>query len=270
MTSFGLWFDHQLLEKGEAYSEKTGQFFSYTDTRVPSTYNVFGSPYKQFITDSSITGATIPTGVYVNGSEETRSDGVIFDFDNGRIISSGILATDTVTGTFSVKDFNIYFTNESEEDLLIERKYDSNSAYPSTNTNIDPYDYNIPAAFINSQLFMNEPFAYGGMDKTLTTVNVLVICNNAYELDGILSIFADSRNEAFAVIPFSGHPINEWGDLKSSPYDYDALAAQYTNKFYVESVVASKLSDKSKSVMPHSLYVGFLDFDVYTHRFPRQ
>ena len=31
MTSFMLWFDHTLIEKGEAYSNKTGQLYYMED-----------------------------------------------------------------------------------------------------------------------------------------------------------------------------------------------------------------------------------------------
>jgi len=269
-TSFALWFDNYLLRKGEAYTNQTGQFFSYTDQRISSSYNIFGSAYKQFVTDSSITGATIPTGIYANSVEQTSS-GVILDFGNGRILSTGIAPTATVTGSFSVKDFNIYFTNEGEEDLLIERKYNSRSSYPTTNTNIDPYDQSIPAVFINTESIKNEPFAFGGMDRTMTSVKAVVISDTPYLLDGILSIFADSRNEAFSIIPASAHPIDEYGDLKSPPYNYTSLAASYNDsKFYIDYVQASKMSDKAQSALPSNMYIGFLDFDIYTHRFPRQ
>jgi hypothetical protein len=38
------------------------------------------------------------------------------------------LGWDTVTGSFSVKDFNIYMTNDTEDDLIVENKYVVNSS----------------------------------------------------------------------------------------------------------------------------------------------
>jgi hypothetical protein len=272
MTSFALWFDNYLLKKGEAYENKTGQFFYYSDDRVDSNFKVFGSPYKQFVTDSSITGANIPTGVYINGTEYTRNDGVVFDFENGRILSQSFATGAAITGSFAVKDFNLYFTNEDEEDLLIERKYNETSSYEYANTNIDPYDDSIPAVFISSQTFTNEPFAFGGEDKTQTAIKCIIISNDAYKLDGILSIFADSRYEVFQQIPFSSHPINEYGDLKNGVYNYQQLSNTYKGQdsvFYIENVFASKISQKAQKQLPANLVVGFLDFDIFTHRFPR-
>ena len=77
-TSFILWFDNFLLKKGEAYSNTTGEFFYYADPRLDATYIAYGSPYKQWVTDSSIAGATIPTGVSIDGSFSGRNDGVNF------------------------------------------------------------------------------------------------------------------------------------------------------------------------------------------------
>jgi hypothetical protein len=270
MTSFKLWFDNYLLKKGEAFYNTTGTFFNYTDSRRPQEYKVFGSPYKQFVADSSISGANVCSGVYVNNVWTDNGDGLIIDHKEGRVFSSGLAATDSVTGSFSVKDFNIYYVNETEEDLIIERKYKPTSSFPSSNTRIDPYDFTIPAIFINTQTAMNDPFAFGGEDKTKTTVKAVIVSDDAYKLDGVLSIFADSRNEVFSILPFSADPFDEWGDIKSPPYDYDALVSATGNGlFYIDNVFASKLSDRSKKVLQSNLLVGFLDFDIYTHRFPR-
>ena len=161
-SSFFMWFDNFLLTKGEAYTNTTGDFFYYDDTLIDSNYTVFGSPYKQWVSDSSIAGATVPTGVYINGNLSGRADGVVLDFDNGRALASGASSTDTVTGSFSVKDFNIYFTNDTEDDLIVENKYVVNSRVPSgPYTYITPYDDVAPAIFLAASTLENKPFALG-------------------------------------------------------------------------------------------------------------
>ena len=126
-SSFFLWFDNFLLKKGEAYSNKTGELFNYADPRLDSRYVAYGSPYKQWVTDSSISGAIIPTGVSVVGAGTSgRDDGVVFDFENGRALFSGSDTSMTVTGEFAVKDFNVYLTNDTEDDLIVENKYTVN------------------------------------------------------------------------------------------------------------------------------------------------
>ena len=155
MTSFMLWFDHELLQEGEAYSNKTGTLYAKSDSRLPNTYISAQSNYKQWVNDSSITGEVnpiIPTDFQGSG----RADNIVFDFDNGRIIETGGSFTtgDALTGTFAVKDFNIYLTNETEEDLILENKFQINSRYgdPSM-SGIDPYDQVVPCYIFEFRVY---------------------------------------------------------------------------------------------------------------------
>lgn len=273
ITSFFLWFDNYLLKKGEAYSNKTGTLYYDNDTRLPSSYKAYASPYKQWVTDSSISGfenPIIPTSF--NGSG--RNDGIIFDFENGRIIETGgnFGTGESITGTFSVKDFNIYLSNETEEDLILENKYVLNSRYNDAPSGVKPYDQMTPAIFINTETIQNIPFAFGGEDQTQMSIKAVVLAENSYELDGVLSIFADSRHENIVMIPFTGYPVTEYGDLKNGVYSYTGLISDYKDaegELYIEDVVVSKLSDKASNASLGDLKVGFIDFDVYQHRYPR-
>ncbi len=272
MTSFLLWFDHELLQKGEAYSNKTGQLFHFSDSRLPTGYNVYASSYKQWVNDSSIFGSTnpeIPTSF--NGSG--RNDNIIFDFENGRIIETGgnFSSGESLTGTFAVKDFNVYLTNETEEDLIIENKFQLNSRYDQQPSGIEPYDQAVPAIFINSEFMTNEGFAFGGEDKTTNVIKAVVLAENDYQLDGALSIFADSARKVIPKIPFTGHPSTEYGDVKNGTYFYTGIENTYggSNPYYIEDVTVSKFSDRAQNKIPGDLKVGFIDFDVSTTRFPR-
>ena len=269
-SSFFMWFDNFLLTKGEAYTNKTGEFFYYDDTLIDSDYTVFGSPYKQWVSDSSIDGATVPTGVYVNGNLSGRADGIVLDFDNGRALAAGVSSTDTVTGSFAVKDFNIYFTNDTEDDLIIENKYVVNSRVPSgPYTYITPYDDVAPAIFLAASTLENKPFALGGMMDTVVLMKAVVISDDPYKLDGALSIFGDSVNEVIEPIPMSGFPYTELGDLKGDSYNYTGVKEGYAGEtpYFVDKVRTSKLSDRARKAVANELYIGFIDFDVQQHRY---
>ena len=269
-TSFFLWFDNFLLTKGEAFSNKTGDFFYYSDDRLDATYKAYGSPYKQWVTDSSITGATVPSGVYIGGNFSGRDDGVVLDFDNGRALVSGSSTDLTITGSFAVKDFNVYMTNDTEEDLVVENKYTVNSRLPSgPYTYISPYDDVVPAVFIASSDSRNSPFALGGMQDTQVTMKAVVLAEDPYQLDGVLSIFMDSAEECINPIPMTGYPTTELGDLKNNTYNYINKRNEYSDeiKFYINGVTTSRLSDRDRKSLAHDLYVGFVDFDVQQHRY---
>jgi hypothetical protein len=272
-SSFMMWFDNYLLTKGQAFTNLTGVFYNYEDERIPSVYKVFGSPYKQWVSDYSVSGATVPSGVFVNGVFKGRPTGVsnttsanILDFDNGRALLSGVLASSTVTGSFAVKDFNIYYTNETEEDLILDRKKSSNESIGTNEsfTYVAPYDQMVPAIYINNSSIQNEPFAFGGTNQTNTNINAVVITKDPYNLDGVLSIFADSFNQSIVNIPFEESAYTEYGDLKSGFYNYQVLKTKYINqqKFFVDKVVTSKLNDKERKSLLNDLYVGFIDFDI--------
>ena len=270
-SSFFLWFDNFLLKKGEAYSNKTGELFNYVDPRLDSRYVAYGSPYKQWVTDSSIAGAVIPTGVSVVGAGTSgRDDGVVFDFENGRALFSGSDTSMTVTGEFAVKDFSVYLTNDTEDDLIVENKYTVNSRIPSGPlTYIEPYDDVIPAIFLSISQAENSPFALGGMQETKIQAKAVILAEDTYQLDGVMSIFMDSVNEVIAAIPMSGYPITELGDLKDGNFNYTGLANDYggETKFCVEKVKTSKLTDRTRNVLANELYVGFVDFDIEQYRY---
>ena len=270
-SSFFLWFDNFLLKKGEAYSNKTGELFNYVDPRLDSRYVAYGSPYKQWVTDSSIAGAVIPTGVSVVGAGTSgRDDGVVFDFENGRALFSGSDTSMTITGEFAVKDFSVYLTNDTEDDLIVENKYTVNSRIPSGPlTYIEPYDDVIPAIFLSISQAENSPFALGGMQETKIQAKAVILAEDTYQLDGVMSIFMDSVNEVIAAIPMSGYPITELGDLKDGNFNYTGLANDYggETKFCIEKVKTSKLTDRTRNVLANELYVGFVDFDIEQYRY---
>ena len=154
--------------------------------------------------------------------------------------------------------------------MIIENKYKVNSRLPSADYNyIEPYDDVVPAIFLSVAQAENKGFALGGMMDTVVQAKAVVMAEDPYQLDGALSIFADSVNEIFTSIPFTGYPITELGDLKNNSYSYSGVKEPYeTNtSFYVDKVRTSKLSDKVKKSLANELYVGFIDFDLQQHRF---
>jgi hypothetical protein len=271
-NSFMLWFDNYLLKKGEAYSNKSGVFYYYADDRLDDRFKAFGSPYKQWVNDSSITGATIPSGAHVNGTFQPRSSGLLLDFTNGRALIGNAASSASVSGSFAVKDFNIYFTNDGEEDLIVDKKYNPNSrVFSAVTSYIEPYDNVVPAIFISSQSMNNAPFSFGGEDTTQIQMKAVIMAENSYQLDGALSIFADSFNEVFPSIPFSGNPTTEYGDVKDGFYSYDSLKNRYNSEplFFIDDVVTSKLTDKARKSLANDLFIGFIDFEIHQQRYPR-
>lgn len=272
-NSFFHWLDHELLENGEAYSNQTGAFYRYSDQQIPDGYSCFGSAYKQWVADSSITGANIPTGVYANGSLVGRSSDTVIDFDNGRVISSEISSSAAVTGAFAVKDFSLYTTNDDEESLVLdvvsktenERRIGSDLSY----TYVKPYDLSVPAIFVAAQTQENDPFALGGLDETVIRFNTTIFCHTKGQLDGAISFMADLARKTFYELPFDSSPYTEYGDVKNGVYNYNNTIDTSAAPYYVRKAKGSKLADSVRRNLSTALYIGFVDFEVCKVRNPR-
>ena len=271
-TSFMLWADNFLLRKGEAYTNYVSTFYpNPSDDRLSPGLVTYASPHKQWVFDSSIEGANIPDGIYDNGTFIPRdTQGLKLDFDNGRAILDDSFgsAKAGVSGAYAVKDFNFYITNQTEEQLIIDSKFDTNDRFKQDISGIAPYKQVIPAIFVNSETSENEPFAFGGEDKTSTNIRCVVFAENTYQLDGALSIFNDAKNEVYAKLSFEDHPMNEFGDVTG--FNYKELSSKTKQQyFHIEDARVSKLSDRINKNIDPTLFVGFIDFEVTNLRFPR-
>jgi hypothetical protein len=292
-TSFALWLDHHLCYKAEAYSNKTGQFYYQPDERLPQypddpanglvSYN---SEYKQWVYDSDASSANIPSGVYIDTGDGNYNfcgrgeSGLRLDFDNGRVLLSGASFPSTydslkITGSFAVKDVNIYLADDTEENLVIQNKYNVNSrttpAY-GKGTGLIAYEQVAPAAFVSMERTDNTPFAFGGEDLTHMYYRVVFFAENLYQLDGAMAVCADSFNGGVINIGYEDYPLDEYGDLKTGYFSYTDTVRESTiipKLMFIDDVNSSKISDRLSKTTNPDLYLGFVDFEVNQARFPR-
>jgi hypothetical protein len=276
INSFFLWFDNFLMTKGDAYKTYTTKLYNYEDPRLGGDKVVYGSPYKQWVYDKNITGATIPSGFTINNQfVSTGTSGMKIDFDNGRIIfNSGVSTGLNVTGTYSVKEVNSYITDQPEDNLIIENKFVTNSRFTVSENYIAPYNPVTPCIFASIETAHNTAFAFGGEDETKCIIKVVAFCENLYQLDGVLSIFGDSYNEIFSIIPMTGHPLGEFNEMKTGAYptgyDYKNLSNAYNSQtLFISHVETSKIRDSVIKELNPILHIGFLDFEIKTYRYPR-
>ena len=276
INSFFLWFDNFLMTKGDAYKTYTTKLYNYQDARLGADKVVYGSPYKQWVYDKNITGTTIPSGFTINNQfVSTGTSGMKIDFDNGRIIFNSGVSTDlNVTGTYSVKEVNSYITDQPEDNLIIENKFVTNSRFTVSENYIAPYNPVTPCIFASIETAHNTAFAFGGEDETKCIIKVVAFCENLYQLDGVLSIFGDSYNEIFSLIPMTGHPLGEFNELKTgvypTGYNYKNLSNAYNSQtLFISHVETSKIRDSVIKELNPILHIGFLDFEIKTYRYPR-
>lgn len=276
INSFILWFDNYLMKKAEAYKTYTTKLYYYEDARLYNGQVAYGSPYKQWVFDRSITGAVFPSGVYVNGTFVPEgTSGMLFDYNNGRIVfNSGVSKNLNITGTYTVKEINVNINDQPEDNLVIDNKYIPNSRFLTSETPIRPYNPVTPCTFFSIENVDNKPFAFGGEDQTTILIKAIPFCENLYQLDGVLSTFADSFNEVFSKIPMTQHPINEYGSIKTGLYPtgfyYDQVnLANSATTFFISDVNVSKVRDDIMKELNPIMHIGFIDFEIKTFRYPR-
>lgn len=279
ITSFALWLDHTILSRGAAYQNIESTFYHQNDDRLDPDFVSFASPHKQWVTDSSIDGAEIIKGIYLDGFfVEKNNKGIRYDYNNGRVLLPRNIAnaSSNIEGIYSVKDFNVYITDQTEEELLIETKFDKNSRFDQNiSGGVKPYDQVVPAIFVSYEQGYNDPLAFGGEDITRSFIRCVVFAENSFQLDGLFSILKDLNSTIISNVGFNEHPLNEFGDLKYGMYDYTDLADRYYDvknsgsAIHIEKINVSKLNDKVARKTHPGLYMGFIDIELNAYRFPR-
>ncbi len=272
LTSFALWFENTLLQKGEAFQNVNTRLYPSVDDRVSDDYTIFASPFRQWVPDSSVSGVVVPSGVTINGTFTSRGSGVIMDFENGRIFLDADTYddTDVVSGSYGIKDLNVYTVSNEETRMVFEGNYQLNSKYGMiAESGVSPFGYAAPAAFIMNTLSDNKPFAFGGEQDTKNKFRVIVAADNTWLLDGCTSVFRDLTESNIPLLNVSDAPLNEYGDIKSGVYNYRNLANAATRLVFLERVTVSKVSNSQELKINPNLKFGIIDFYLSEPRFPK-
>jgi hypothetical protein len=266
ISSMMLFIDHKLCSKGEAFTNYSGQIYPIQSNYY--SYNTYALPFRQIIADSSISGANIMSGVYV-GSTFTpvnTSNLVGINHYRGQAYFNG-LASDTLSGRYSVKDFNIYLTNKPEEEILFETQYKVRPKIAQSLTGLADNVETIPSIFIKNNGSMNEPFAFGGIKNSMLDIRVIVIADNLYNLDAACSILRDTNNTFVHTIESSDLKLDNLGNFTSGYYDYNNIVnnkINSTDKLYIEEVRVSKVPNLgfNSSNYKNTLFTAFVDFTL--------
>jgi hypothetical protein len=278
MSSFLLWFDHTLLNNGEAFANHTGKFYP-----ADSLYNGFytySAPFKQFVSDFSITGTSIPTGIYLDGTFITPGQSGLtgINYDQGQVYFTSEItnAQNRLSGIYAIKDYNIYLTNESEERLLFETKFNLRPKTTQVETGLEPNQITYPAIFLRNNGGTNEPFALGGYDNTIMNVRAIVLADSQYLLDATCSIFRDRIRTFVTLLEESDMPYNALGGYKNAKnYNYTGIITGKISEdkyVFIQDISISKFNRdvnfRINNLNP-GVFNGVIDFEISKPRYPR-
>lgn len=272
MSSFYLWLDHEILYHGEAFTNYSGKLYSSPDPNFPNN-SVYSSPFRQWVYDSSVPNANIPSGVFVNNNYVARgASGLNIDFNKGRAILNSGINSNNITIGYSLKEYNIYYTDEREEKLLFEKAYNVTPKTHQVTGGLGYLDSPYPCIFIKHRAGENVPFAFGGEDSTETIIRCIALGSNSFSLDGLISILSDSARKVFPVLNPEDFPFNYFGDFKSgNNFNYINLCKSQplSNLVYIDNVTVSKLDEVDNAKINKKCVAAIIDFELSSVRNPR-
>tara|TARA_R100000008_G_C3581425_1_gene168801 strand:- start:1409 stop:2275 length:867 start_codon:yes stop_codon:yes gene_type:complete len=278
MSSMLLWFDHTLLKKGLAYQNTTGQFYSVLDEFYG--YQTYASSYSQIVSDASITGATIPTGLYVGSNlvnvGEGGSDGLYaIDYNNGRSYWSGAQGSN-VTGSFSIKDFNVFLTNSTEDEILFQTQYTNrNQISTVVPTGLEADTKTYPVVYLKNDGSRNTPYAFGGEENTIMDIRAIVIADSQFEIDAIGSLFRDEKETMISLFTEAEMPFNQFGYYRNDvQYNYTGVneGKDSSQQMFLADVNVSRfdrvIENEVRKFNPN-VFATLIDFEINKARYPR-
>jgi hypothetical protein len=273
MSSFYLWLDHEILTRGEAFTNYSGKLYSSPDPNFP-TNSVYSAPFRQWVYDVSVPNANIPSGIFINGNRVNRGvSGLSIDFNKGRAIFNSGVNSNNITANYSFKEYNIYYTDEREEKLLFEKAYNITPKVTQVTGALGYLDTPYPCIFIKHRRGENIPFAFGGEDSTETMVRCIILASNSFSLDGVISILSDSARKVFPVLNPDDFPFNYFGDFKPGNNNFNYVTTcrnQSSNSLvYIDRVTVSKLDEIDNAKINKKCVAAIVDFELSDLRSPR-
>ncbi len=271
-TSYYLWFDNFLLQKGQAFTNVTGSFAPSSQPKVNglSSYPTY---WKQIVYDSSVSGVIVPTGgLYISGTNTllTTGSGLYLDYINGRALTTGSYAA--LTGAFAHKEFNIYTVGIDSQEFILESVFQNNDNLAQPAIGISATKYAAPCVILSIDASENFGFSFGGADSTNSTARALIIAKNRWQAEGIKSIFRDSNLLYFPLITDGAdYPLDFYNGLKTGYYNYNNVKLNYPNPntwTWIKTVHSSNISEQRNE--NYNYYLSFLEFELEVIRFPRQ
>jgi len=276
-SSFKEWFSNRLLEKGECFQNVTLPLYPVTDDpRLSTNYDIYGATAYQWVYNSNISGAQIPTSINSNSGQINRGDGdMVIDFKNGRVLfpKGNNPSLESVTIDVALNEVNVYTTTLPDEQIVFEFR-DDRLPDLIKSEEAEKADLTMaPCAILKMVKTTNEPFCLGGTDLTYFKMRVICFCNSEYQLTGMFSIFRDSENTCFRLL--NNTPLNYFNDIKEIyagdwNYSDEAIFEQLEPKLFIEQVDCMPVEIDNLNKNIPELHLGFIEFKVSMERLPRK
>ena len=266
LSSFLLYLDNKILSKGEAFTNHSGLF--YPVENFFNGYYTYAAPFKQLVYDTSVSGASQISGVYVGGIFKTPGTGgslVSVNPNQGQVYFNTNQDPLEVSGNYAIKDFSLLITDEREEKLLFETQYSLKPKANQTITGLDPETTTYPVIFLKINNASNEVFALGGLDNSVTSIRAIVIADSAFLLDAVCSIIKDCKNDRFTVLETSSLPVDAFGGY-TGVFNYTGMNTNMVPIIWNVDVSKILPSRGQFTNLNPNVLCAFADFEIYDIR----
>lgn len=269
MSSMMLWIDNKILSKGDAFTNYGSLF--YKSNNLFNNLKTYSLPFRQIVADSSINNANILTGIYINGNYSQIGENGFSGIDpyKANIYLNDNNDYNEISGSYAVKDFNIYLASDTEEKILFETQYKIRPKTFQNPTGISNDSITYPAIFLKHNYSKNKPFAFGGEDMTSINIRAFILADNLFNLDAVNSILRDTNSTYIPLI--ENFPTDAFGCVNSGYYNYHNLYDNNdigNNSFYISEVNISKIDRVENELNPNT-FTSIIDFTLENLRYPR-
>lgn len=261
MSSLLLFVDHEILDKGEAFSDVSSLF--YPTHQLYNNYYTYSAPYKQFVSDDSIAGATVIKNIHLDGTQTSVGSSALHGINHyqGQVYFTANKNSSVISGNYSVKDFNVYLTSEPEHKLLFETKYFLNSKYPQQLSGLAPDAQPFPAVFVKNMGGVAANFAMGGLNNQILNTRLVVLADSAFKLDAICDIFKNVKLRRVPII--DDLPFDALGSYTGLNYDYSQLAVGDGPLIWDTRISKMTMMGDFEKLNP-GVFSAFIDLELHT------
>lgn len=262
------WVNWVLERHGEAIINYSGNL-TKINTKY-GDYSVYTCPYGQISYDTNISGAIVPSGVYVNGNFwPNNTNGMTISNLNGAVLFTGT-QNGTINGSFTVHEVNVYPTTEKEEFVLFGQQFNPNPQTLPTATRTNLEYKTIPCIYIKTKAGDNTELCFDGMMDTEMTARLVYITDNQYVADGITSLFRDATHTYAPLLTPEQFPFDILGAVKTGwNYHFYQTGVSSNNLLYVDSVDILEYTEQINSLISTKAVAGIIDVNFSALRFPK-
>jgi len=212
ISNFLLFLDHSIQKFGDAYAARSSLFYPITSD-LANLY-AYSAPFQGFCNDTSITGANVLSGVYVNGTYTPVGSGGLTAINHYKGVvyfSSPLASNAVVSGNYSVKEFPVVLSDQPEWNLILNANAVDDNSKPPTTTGANYNDQPVPVVYVVIKGQENQPFGFQKIDDSRIDLRCVIITNNEFQNVGVASILKntfESHMPMLTNLPFTQNGLN--------------------------------------------------------------